>query len=271
MNNKLALYEESKIRKVYKNNKWYYSIIDVISLLTDSSNPNQYLKNIKSKDLELEKNWNNLCINLNMQTKDGKIRKTMTSDTTGILRIIESIQTEKTEKFKMWLARLGSERLEEISNPELAMDRMKQIYEQKGYSSFWIEQREREMVTRHSLKEEWKNRGVIPDRDYAILTNEIYQNSFNISGEEYKKIKGIQDISYLKDSMTNLELALTNLSEIASIEIHRKNNSQGLEDLTQDLKVIGKIINNAKQEIESNIEKSIISSENYMNLTNHNK
>lgn len=271
MNNQIALFSDKEIRKVYKNNKWYYSIIDVIALLTEDNNPSEYLKKIKQKDIELKNSWDNICIMINMQTKDGKIRKTQAADTIGVLRIIESISSSKSEPIKKWLARLGYERLEEINAPELAMDRMKQIYELKGYSPLWIEQREREITTRHSLKEEWKNRGVIPDRDYAILTNEIYQNSFNISGEEYKKIKGIQDISYLKDSMTNLELALTNLSEIASIEIHRKNNSQGLEDLTQDLKVIGKIINNAKQEIESNIEKSIISSENYMNLTNHNK
>lgn len=271
MNNKLALFEETKIRKVYKNNKWYYSIIDVISLLTDSSNPNQYLKNIRTKDLELEKNWNNLCININMQTKDGKIRKTMTSDTVGILRIIESIHSEKAEKFKMWLARLGSERLEEINNPELAMDRMKQIYEQKGYSSIWIEQREREITSRHSLKEEWNKRGIKPGQDYLILINEIYKSSFGIDSNEYKDIKGLDDLNYLKDSMTNLELALTNLNEIIAIEFHQKNNSSGIEQLKNDLSEVGNIINNTKNSIETKLERKIVSSENHMNLTNINE
>lgn len=266
MNNKLALFEESKIRKVYKNNKWYYSIIDVIKLLTDSSNPNQYLKNIKSKDLELGKNWNNLCINLNMQTKDGKIRKTMTSDTVGIIRIIESIQTEKSEKFKMWLARIANERLEEINNPELAMDRMKQIYKQKGYSSTWIEQREREIVTRHSLKEEWSKRK-IQKEEYKILINEIYNSSLGIDIDQYQKIKGIEDTNYLKDSMTNLELALTNLNETIIVEFHQKNDSRGIEELKTDINTVGKIINNTKKDIETNLERNIISSENYMNLT----
>lgn len=270
MNNKLALFEETKIRKVYKNNKWYYSIIDVISLLTDSSNPNQYLKNIKSKDLELEKNWNNVCINLNMQTKDGKIRKIMTSDTIGILRIIESIHSEKSEKFKMWLARLGAERLEEISNPELIMDRMKQVYEQKGYSSIWIEQREREIISKHSLKEEWYKRELKKD-EYKILTNEIYNSSFGIDINEYQKVKGIEDIGYLKDSMTNLELALTNLSEIFAIEKHRKNNSKGLKELRKDINDVGKIINKTKKDIENDLEIDIISSKNYMNLTYQDK
>lgn len=271
MNNKLALFEESKIRKIYKNNKWYYSIIDVISLLTDSSNPNQYLKNIKSKDLELEKNWNNLCINLNMQTKDEKIRKTMTSDTVGILRIIESIQSEKSEKFKMWLARLGYERLEEISNPELIMDRMKQVYEQKGYSSTWIEQREREITSRHSLKEEWNKRGIKPGQDYIILTNEIYNSSFGIDINKYQDIKGINDLNYLKDSMTNLELALTNLNEVIAIEFHQKNNSSGIEELIKDINEVGNIIDNTKNNIETKLERKIVSSENYMNLTNINE
>lgn len=271
MNNIVALFGEKEIRKVYKNNKWYYSIQDVISLLTEDNNPSEHLKKIKQKDIELQNNWNSICIMLNMQTKDGKIRKTQTADTIGILRIIESIQSSKTEPIKKWLARLGYERLEEINNPELAMDRMKQIYELKGYSPLWIEQREREITTRHSLKEEWKNRGAQLDRDYIILKNEIYQNSFDISSEEYQKIKGIQDIGCLKDSMTNLELALINLNEVASIEMHKKNNSRGMKELKQDLDAVGKVIKNTKQEIENNLEKSIISSENYMNLTHNDK
>ena len=217
MNNKFALFEDTKIRKTYKNNKWYYSITDVISMLTDTSNPNQYLKNIKSKDIELKNNWNTLCINLNMQAKDGKIRKTMTSDTEGILRIIQSIQSKKAENFKRWLARLGKERLEEIDNPELAMDRMKHIYEQKGYSSFWIEQREREITSRHTLKEEWNKRGITKTREELILNNEIYKSSYDIDTDEYQNIKGINELSYLKDSMTVLELALINLNEVIAI------------------------------------------------------
>ena len=156
MNDKLSLFEGKEIRKVYKNNKWYYSIIDVISVLTNSSNPSEYLKKIKQRDKYLETNWSLLCININMQTKDGKIRKVIASDTTGVLRIIEAISSSEAEKIKMWLARLGNERIDEINNPELAMDRMKKIYELKGYSKGWIEQREREITTRHSLKEEWE-------------------------------------------------------------------------------------------------------------------
>lgn len=269
MNNKLALFEEKEIRKTYKNNKWYYSITDVISTLTDSTNPNQYLKNLKLRDSELQHNWDTICTLLNMQTSDGKIRKVQTSDTAGILRIIESIQSPKAEPFKLWLAKLGYERLEEINNPELAMDRMKRIYEMKGYSPAWIEQREREITTRHSLKEEWEKRGVKPGQDYLILTNEIYKSSFGISTDEYKDIKGIEEISYLKDSMTNLELALTNLGETTVVELHKKNNSQGITELKKDINEVGKVINNTKNEIEEQLLKNIISRENYMNLTDN--
>lgn len=269
MINKLALFEEKEIRKVYKNNKWYYSIIDVISIFTDSSNPTQYLKNLKLKDTVLQKDWNNICILLNMQTSDGKIRKVMATDTVGILRIIESIQTEKAEPVKRWLAKLGYERIEELSNPELLMDRMKQIYESKGYSKGWIEQREREITTRHSLKDEWETRGVKQREDYILLTNEIYKSNLGIDIDEYQNIKGIKEQGYLKDSMTNLELALTNLGEATIVELHKKNNSRDINELKKDITETGKLINNTKKEIENKLEKSIISPENYMNLTSN--
>lgn len=268
MNNKLSLFEEKEIRKVYKNNKWYYSIIDVISTLTNVSNPSEYLKKIKQRDKELQKNWSILCINLNMQTKDGKIRKAMASDATGILRIIETISSPEAEKIKMWLARLGYERINEINNPEIAMDRMKKTYELKGYSKGWIEQREREITTRHSLKDEWEKRGIKQQRDYLILVNEIYKNSFGITTNEYIKLKEIDDLGYLKDSMTNLELALTNLAETITADIHKKNNSQGIDELKKDINSVGKIINKTNRDIEDKLDKEIISKENYMNLTN---
>ena len=218
----------------------------------------------------LKDNWSTICTNINMQTKDGKIRKVCTSDTIGILRIIESIQSNKTEQIKIWLARLGSERLEEINNPELAMDRMKKIYELKGYSQSWIEQREREITTRHTLKEEWKNRGVKSDIEYKILNDEIYKSTLGIDVEKYKDVKGIKETSILKDSMTNLELALINLGEVTATEIHKKNNSNNLEELQQDMNDAGKILNITKKEIENKLEKDIVSPENYMNLTNNN-
>lgn len=222
MNNSLALFEEKQIRKTWENDKWYFSVVDVIYVLTDSSDPKQYVKKLKSRDLELQNNWGTICTLLEMKALDGKKRKIQMSDTEGILRIIQSIPSLKAEPFKRWLAKVGSERIEEINNPELAMDRMKQIYEKKGYSKAWIEQRERGITTRHSLTDEWKNRGATSKSDYAILTNEIYKSGFGFSAKEYKEIKGLQESQNLRDSMTNLELALTSLGEATATEIHKK-------------------------------------------------
>ena len=143
-----------------------------------------------------------------MNTKGGK-QKINCADTEGILRIIQSIPSPKAEPFKRWLAKVGSERIEEINNPELAMDRMKQIYERKWYSKAWIEQREKGIIARHNLTDEWKERGVNPGRDYAILTNEIYKSGFGFSAKEYKQLKGLHESQNLRDSMTNIELTLT--------------------------------------------------------------
>lgn len=270
MQKKVALFEEQDIRKIYKNNEWYYSISDIISFFTNSTNPSEYIKKLKVQDIKLAKIWDDICIQINMQTKDGKIRKVLSSNTQGILRIIQSIKSEKTEPIKRWLAKIGSERIEEISNPEILMNRMKRIYECKGYSPSWIEQRERMITTRHSLNEEWKNIGINKNEEYQILINEIYQSSLNISYEDYKQIKGINDNNYLKDSMTNLELALLNLSEATLVELHKKNKSRSVEELIKDIRTSGNIIKNIKTNIEKELDKEIISNENYMNLTeNH--
>jgi len=268
MNQKIALFEDKEIRKIYKNNNWYYSIHDILKYLTNTSNPNEYIKKLRQKDKELDNIWDNICIDINMLSKDNKIRKVLSSNTLGILRIIESISSKDTEPIKIWLAKLGVDRIEEISNPELAMDRMKNLYELKGYSKGWIEQREREITIRHTLKEEWEKRGLKESKEQLILNNEIYQSNFNIDINEYKNIKGIKDDTYLKDSMTNLELALSILGETLLVELHNKNNSQGLNEIKKDITKAGKIINNTSKEISKELEKDIISNENYLNLTN---
>ena len=267
MEYKLALFEEKEIRKTWKENKWYFSILDVVYVLTDSNDPKQYIKKLKSRDDALQNNWGTICTLLEMPTKDGKRRKIQVSDTEGILRIIQSIPSPKAEPFKIWLARVGSERIEEINNPELAMDRMKQIYERKGYSKSWIEQRERGITTRHNLTDEWKERGAQIGKDYAILTNEIYKSGFGLSAKEYKNVKGLHESQNLRDSMTNIELALTNLGEATAVEFHKKNNSQGLTKLKNDMNKAGKVLNKAKQEIEQELERPIVTSQNYIKLT----
>lgn len=266
MNDKLALFEEKTIRKTWKNNKWYFSIEDVVYALTDSKDPKQYINKLRKRDEYLQKGWVQIVHTLKMDTKGGK-QKINCADTEGILRIIQSIPSLRAEPFKIWLSKVGSERIEEINNPELAMNRMKKIYEQKGYSTAWIEQRERGITTRHNLTDEWKERGIKKGRDYAILTNEIYKSGFGFSATEYKKIKGLHESKNLRDSMSNIELALTNLGEATAVEFHKKNNSIGLKELKNDMYKAGKILNTTKNGIENELEKPIITPENYVELT----
>lgn len=266
MNNKLALFEEKQIRKTWENNKWYFSIEDVVYALTNSKDPKQYINKLRQRDEYLSQGWVQIVHTLKMDTNGGK-QKINCADTEGILRIIQSIPSPKAEPFKRWLAKVGSERIEEINNPELAMDRMKQIYEKKGYSKSWIEQRERGITTRHNLTDEWKERGATIGRDYAILTNEIYKSGFGLTAKKYKDIKGIHESQNLRDSMTNIELALTNLGEATAVEFHKKNNSQGFKELKKDITKAGNVLNKAKQEIENELERPVVTTENYIDLT----
>ena len=271
MDNKLALFEEKQIRKTWKENKWYFSVIDVIYALTNSNKPRDYWYRLKQRASEEEQiELSTICRQLKLESSDGKKYNTDCADTEGILRIIQSVPSPKAEPFKRWLAKVGSERIEEINNPELAMDRMKQIYEKKGYSKSWIEQRERGISTRHNLTDEWKLRGVNSGKDYAILTNEIYQSGFGVSAKEYKEIKGLHESRNLRDSMTNLELALTNLGEATAVEFHKNNNSIGLNELQQDMNKAGKVLNKAKTEIENELNRPVVTSQNYIDLTEFN-
>ena len=272
MNNNLALYEEKEIRRNYQEGKWYFSVVDVVFALTGSKNPRRYWSDLKIKlsdegyDIQLY----DFIVQLKLESTDGKKYKTDCADTEGILRIIQSIPSPKAEPFKRWLAKVGSERIEEIQNPELAMDRMKELYEKKGYSKSWINMRERGIATRHNLTDEWKERGISKGIEYAILTNEIYKSGFGVTAKEYKDIKGLHDSQNLRDSMTNIELALTNLGEATAVEFHMKNDSKGLKELKNDMSEAGTVINSAKKEIERKLERPIVTSDNYIELTEDN-
>ena len=269
MNNKLALFEEKEIRRTYQEGKWYFSVVDVVFALTGSKNPRRYWSDLKIKlsdegyDIQLY----DFIVQLKLESTDGKKYKTDCADTEGILRIIQSIPSKKAEPFKRWLAKVGSERIEEIQNPELAMDRMKELYEKKGYSKSWINMRERGIATRHNLTDEWKERGISKGIEYAILTNEIYKSGFGVTAKEYKDIKGLHESENLRDSMTNIELALTNLGEATAVEFHKKNDSKGLKELKNDMNEAGTVINSAKKEIERKLERPIVTSDNYIELT----
>ena len=272
MNNKLALFEEKEIRRTWEKGKWYFSVVDVVFALTDSKNPRRYWSDLKIKlsdegyDIQLY----DFIVQLKLESTDGKKYKTDCADTEGILRIIQSIPSPKAEPFKRWLAKVGSERIAEIQNPELAMDRMKELYEKKGYSKSWINMRERGIATRHNLTDEWKERGISKGIEYAILTNEIYKSGFGVTAKEYKDIKGLHESENLRDSMTNIELALTNLGEATAVEFHKKNDSKGLKELKNDMNEAGTVINSAKKEIERKLERPIVTSENYIELTEDN-
>jgi len=268
MNNKLALFEEKYIRKTWKDDKWYFSIEDIVYALTDSKDPKQYINKLRQRDEHLSQGWVQIVHTLKMDTRGGK-QKINCADTEGILRIIQSIPSPKAEPFKRWLAKVGSERIDEINNPELAMDRMKQIYKEKGYSKAWIEQRERGIATRHNLTDEWKERGANTSKDYAILTNEIYKTGFGYDALEYKNIKGLNESQNLRDSMTNIELALTNLGEAAAVEFHQNNNSVGIDELKSDVNKVGKVLNKAKNEIELELKRPVVTSANYIDLTDN--
>ena len=269
MNNNLALFEEKEIRKTWKDNKWYFSITDVIFVLVESPNPRRYWSDLKIKlrNEGYDSQLYDYFVQLKLESSDGKKYSTDCADTEGILRIIQSIPSPKAEPFKRWLAKVGSERIEEINNPELLADRMKNLFEKKGYSKSWIEQREKGISNRHNLTDEWKERGVKSGKEYAILTNEIYKSGFGFSVKEYKEIKGLHESKNLRDSMTNIELALTNLGEASAVEFHKNNNSTGLNELKNDMHDAGEVINRAKNIIENKLGNSIINSTNYIKLT----
>ena len=269
MNNKLALFEEKEIRRTYQEGKWYFSVVDVVFALTNSKDPKQYINKLRKRDETLNKGWVQIVHPLKLDTNGGK-QSINCADTEGILRIIQSIPSKKAEPFKRWLAKVGSERIEEIQNPELAMDRMKELYEKKGYSKSWINMRERGIATRHNLTDEWKERGISKGIEYAILTNEIYKSGFGVTAKEYKDIKGLHESENLRDSMTNIELALTNLGEATAVEFHKKNDSKGLKELKNDMNEAGTVINSAKKEIERKLERPIVTRENYIELTEDN-
>jgi hypothetical protein len=203
----VRLFESKRIRSIWNEieQKWYFSVQDVIFVLTDSIDIKQYIKRIISRDEQLKSNWGTICTLVEMEAADGKKRKIQAADTKGLLRIIQSIPSPKAEPFKLWLAQVGSDRLDEIGNPELAAQRTRELYKQKGYSEDWIEKRMRSIAIREELTDSWNQRGVKEKKEYAILTSEISKATFGLTPKEYKEVKGLKSHN-LRDHMTDLEL-----------------------------------------------------------------
>ncbi len=234
-NNKIKtisnLFEDKEIRSVWDSEKeeYFFSVVDVISALTDSNIPRNYWsdlkRKLKSEGSELHEN----IVQLKMKAQDGKMRETDTLDTKGIFRLIESVPSSKAEPFKVWLANLGSERIDEVFEPEIAVNRVVQYYRNKGYSDEWIKARLNGIVDRFKLTDVWKEGGITKPIEYALLTNEIYKGWSGMKASEYKKLKGLRKES-LRDNMTDIEVALTNIGEIATRDIAREEHPQGLKE-----------------------------------------
>lgn len=264
----MKLFQSKQIRSAWneEEEQWYFSVVDVVGALTDSVDPRKYWNKLKQR-LTLEGSETvTVCHQLKMQAADGKNRKTDAANVKGILRIVQSIPSPKAEPFKQWLAQVGTERLEEIENPELAEIRMREIYRQKGYSDEWIKNRERGMMTRNALTDEWKDRGIQEGRDYAILTAEISKATFGLTPKEYKAVKGLgtSNKKNLRDHMTDLELILTMLGEATTTELIRTRDAHGMKENKVAAHDGGLVAGNARRDIERRTGKSVISSQNYI-------
>ena len=265
----IKLFEEKHVRSVYneQDEKWYFSVIDVIQVLTDSTVPKRYWSDLKKKLSKEGSQAYDKIVHLKMTAEDGKNRVTDTADTETLLRLIQSIPSPKAEPFKQWLALVGVERIAEIENPELAQARIRATYKAKGYSDAWIEKRIRGIQARDELTNEWKNRGVKEGKEYSILTAEISKATFGIIPSEYKSLKGLTKPSEnLRDHMTDLELIFTMLGEASTTEIAKNKNAQGFIENQKAAKAGGNVAGNARKELEKKSGAKIVNKQNFKNL-----
>ena len=261
----IKLFQDNKIRATFneEDQKWYFAVVDVVEVLTESVNAKDYIKKMRKRDPQLNSNWGTFCPPLEMIAKDGRKRKVQAANAESLLRIIQSIPSPKAEPFKRWLAKVGAERLEEIENPELASKRAKEIYKAKGYPEDWIEKRMRSIAIREELTDEWKQRGVKEQIEYAILTAEISKAAFGLTPSQYKQVKRLKREN-LRDHMTDLELIFSMLGEASTTEIVRTKDTKGFNENKEAARQGGKIAGNARRELESKTGKRIVSDENYL-------
>ena len=267
----IKLFEEKKIRSVWneEQQKWYFSIIDVIAVLTNSPRSRKYWNALKTKLQQEGSELSQKLGQLKLPAEDGKMRMTDVADTEQLLRLIQSIPSPNAEPFKQWLAQVGAERIAEIEDPELAQARIRATYKAKGYSDAWIEKRIRGIQVRDELTNEWKHRGVKEGKEYSILTAEISKATFGIMPSEYKNLKGLTKPSEnLRDHMTDLELIFTMLGEASTTEIAKNKNAQGFVENQKAAKAGGNVAGNARKELEKKSGTKIVSKQNFKNLDN---
>lgn len=255
----MQLFGNKNIRTVWDSEKeeWYFSVYDVVEVLTDSKDVKQYIKKMRSRDAELSSKWGTICTLVEMTALDGKKRKIQAADTKGVLRIIQSIPSPKSEPFKLWLAQVGTERIEETIDPELSIDRALETYLKKGYTKEWINQRLQAIQVRKELTDEWDNRGVKKGIEYAILTDEITKAWSGMSTRNYKKLKGLTKEN-LRDNMSTLEIVLNMLAEATTTEFSKEMEPKTFEESRQIARQGGNVAGNARKNIEAITDRPVI-------------
>ena len=260
MENKIKVFENKQVRTSWnaEEEEWYFSVVDVVAVLTDSVNPTDYLKKMRKRDPELNAYIGTNCPQVEMRGDSGKKRKVLAASTKGVLRIVQSIPSPKAEPFKMWLAQVGSERLDEIADPEKAIMRGAEFYRAKGYTEGWINQRLQTIEMRKELTDEWKARGIEREKDYAILTNEMTKAWSGLTVQEYKQVKGLKKEN-LRDNMTNIELVLNMLAEVTTTAISKQEKPETFNENKRVAREGGQVARNARTDIEKRLGKSVIS------------
>ncbi len=261
---KIAIFKGKQIRKILHENEWLFSVVDVIEALTDSDRPSAYWTAMKARvKNESELQLSTICRQLKLESSDGKMYETDCADTEGLFRIIQSIPSPKAEPFKRWLAKVGFERVKEIEDPELATKRTRLLYKLKGYPDSWIEKRMRGIAIREELTDEWQKRGVEEQKDYEILTAEISKATFGVTPVEYKKLKGLKRQN-LRDHMDDFELIFSMLGERSTTEIHREEDSIGVDKLIKDANRGGSIAGIARKALERELGRSLVSKKKFL-------
>lgn len=260
-NKELVLFENNQLRRKKYNNEWLYSIVDIVGILTSSKNPRDYWYKLKKRILSEEfPELSTKCLQLKLKSSDGKEYKTDVANRETIFRIIQSIPSKNAEPFKQWFARLAEERIQEVIDPSIAIERARQTYLKKGYDEEWTNTRIKGIGARNNITNEWKNRGA-DTKDYAILTDEISKGTFGITTQQHKDLKKLGNQN-LRDNMSAMELALMTLAEVTTTEIHKSNNSFGVKELKKDAHDGGEIASITRKNIESKIGKPVLTSEN---------